>query len=145
MKNRLVLFAGIFLGSLLFLAILFFGIAQTNFFQEFLLQRVIKEAKQQGIVLDVHGMKSPSPLKWTLDKLSITLEEGLAVQAEHIRFKIAPLSLLKKQLTFRSLSADQIYVKFMPQEARGFNLKDFSLTLPFDLYAKHISCEHICL
>ncbi len=146
MRNRFFIFLAVSLGGVLFLAILLFGIAQTDFFQEFLLQKILVEAKEQGIALDVQEMKTNSPFKWKIQKLSFALGEDVKISADRVSFKVSPLSLLGKKLTFKSLSADKIDIAFIPSSDSHWtapNPKDLSFTLPLDLYAKSISCKHI--
>ncbi len=152
MKNRLLIILSISFGSLLLLAILSFGLVQTDWFQEFLVKRVVIEAQHQGIDVNLKEIKAIAPFKWAIEETSFSLNKGTQVQIRQLLLKIDPLSLLRKNLTIKSFAASEIQIAFHPSlESPNIsiqmlkNIQNTSFAIPFDLYIKSMSCEKLSI
>jgi len=128
---------------------------QTDWFQGFLVKRVIVQAKEQGILVDVQKMKALAPFKWKIEETSFELNSDTHVKASGLEFKISPLSMLRKKLTIKYFSASAIHLSFNPSSASSNsssvpleilkNIQNASFSLPFDLYVKNIACEKLSI
>lgn len=73
-------------------------------------------ALQQGFKLKIEKIEGDLPLKWTLSKVHLELNETDSIDIDRLRLRISIFSLIRKKIGIRYLSADKTTYRFVPQD-----------------------------
>ncbi len=144
MKKLSILYKSIFFAAgliLSFLAIVSITI-QTQWGQKKIISYVIKMAKTQGIELSVKEIKGTPPFEYEMSGIDVKISNDDRIEIDSVKFRIALLPLIKKQLTFSYFNADNITYNFSssnnnnndaiykvdwPNPALSFSFRDFNI------------------
>lgn len=121
-----------------------FGLLQTDWCKGRLSDFITEKVKEQGATVKLGKIHGVPPFKWTIDEISIQMEEGGTLELENVKLRIALWPLLQKKLTISYLSIENATYTFSKpsftwqkmQEAPSFAPKLKSL--PFSFASRHI-------
>lgn len=128
--------AGLVLGLLAILSITI----QTQWGQKKIISYVIKMAKNQGIELSVKEINGTPPFEYEMAGIVVKTQENDIIEIDSVKFRIALLPLIKKQLTFSYFNAENIsynidssntneiiYKVNWPEPPLSFSFRDFNI------------------
>lgn len=86
------------------------SIAQTPWFKARLENQLYTLARENGFSLKIGHLKGSVPLRWELDDIQLTSQNGLSVEIDHLRFRIAFFPLIQREVGISYLRANKITV-----------------------------------
>ena len=110
------------MGLLLF-GSFFFALLQTKWSKEKIKTYVEKMAAEQGIILQIGDIQGVPPFTWNIDTLQMQLPSKDCIAIEGASLRIAPLPLLRRQLTISYLSVDKAELFLEADSSKEFSLQ----------------------